>query len=329
MTEGRPRAGRGASAGGYLRRAGLALGLATALASPIFVASSVSPASALASAITAWPIESYYAGQGPYATTSTVATDSAGDLFDVYYPANYSALTFLSPIVTWGDGTGSTPADYTTLLGHLASWGFTVIASTLTNTGSGNEILAGAEYLVGEDGSAGTTFFDKLNVNEVAAVGHSQGAGGATRAATNDPSLIKTLMTFSLPNTEWVLTNSDCPTVTDCMYYPSELTQPVFFVGTHGFWDSILASPATENGFYSSVAGQAVVGLIEKSDNKIADHASIENRANGGNPDGFLGYATAWLMYQLRGDTFAAGAFTANSPEIVANTNWPASAAKA
>jgi hypothetical protein len=33
-------------------------------------------------------------------------------------------------------------------LSHLASYGFTVIASTLPNTGSGNEIDAAAHYLV-------------------------------------------------------------------------------------------------------------------------------------------------------------------------------------
>ena len=34
------------------------------------------------------------------------------------------------------------------LLRHLASYGFTVIASTLPNTGSGREIDAAAHYLV-------------------------------------------------------------------------------------------------------------------------------------------------------------------------------------
>ena len=40
------------------------------------------------------------------------------------------------------------------LLSHLASYGFTVIASTLPNTGSGNEIDAAAHYLVAQNGVA-------------------------------------------------------------------------------------------------------------------------------------------------------------------------------
>jgi hypothetical protein len=45
-------------------------------------------------------------------------------------------------------------------------------------------------------------------------------------------------------------------------------------------------------------------------------------------PGGFLGYATAWLEYQLRGNATAAGAFTGAHPEPVSNTNWPGSATK-
>lgn len=43
---------------------------------------------------------------------------------------------------------------------------------------------------------------------------------------------------------------------------------------------------------------------------------------------GELGYATAWLAYQLRGDPIAAAAFTGTRPELVSNSNWPGSAVK-
>jgi len=43
---------------------------------------------------------------------------------------------------------------------------------------------------------------------------------------------------------------------------------------------------------------------------------------------GFLGYATAWLEYQLRGNATAAAAFTGAHPELVSNTNWPGSVTK-
>jgi hypothetical protein len=231
--------------------------------------------------------------------------------------------------VTWGNGTNASPGMYSTLLSHLASWGFTVIASNLANTGSGNEIDAGAHDLITLNATSGSTFYGHLDTAHVAAVGHSQGAGGATRATTNDPSTITALLTFSLPNTTWVGANADCPTKADCMFNTAALTKPAFFVSTHGFLDSIIASPATETAFYNSVPGKAALGIVTNSDGKAADHNSIQNTANGGNPGGELGYPTAWLMYELRGDTTAKGAFSGTAPELVGNANWPGSASKA
>lgn len=275
------------------------------------------------------PVETTYTAAGPYATTTGTVQDGSGTvIYDVYRPSNYAALGFKSPIVTWGNGTNATPDMYSTLLGHFASYGFTVIASTLTNTGSGNEIDAAAHYLVTQNGTAGSVFQGNLDVNRVAAVGHSQGAGGATRAATNDAALIRTLETFSLPNTAFVGANPDCPTANDCRYNPALLTQPAFFVGTHGLLDLLIASPSTETAFYNSVSGHAALGIIQNSDGKAADHNSVQNAANGGNPGGELGYATAWLEYQLRGVAAASAAFSGTQPELPANANWPGSAVK-
>jgi hypothetical protein len=161
-----------------------------------------------------------------------------------------------------------------------------------------------------------------------ATVGTSQGATGAVRAATNDPALIKTVMTFSLPNAVWAAPNPDCPTAADCTAHPDVLTRPAFFVSTHGFFDSVIASPATEKAYFLSAPVHAALGIIKNSDGKPADHASIEDPAAGGNPGAFLGYATAWLEYQLRGNPTAASAFTGPHPELLANPNWPGSAVK-
>ncbi len=276
-----------------------------------------------------YPVQAAFASPGPYATTTgTVAVAPGSVIYDLYYPSNYAALGFKSPIVTWGNGTGGTPGKVSALLSHLASYGFTVIASTLPNTGSGIEIDAAAHYLTAQASATGSVFHGHLNVSEVAAIGTSQGATGAVRAATHDPALIKAVMTFSEPNASWAAPNPDCPTAADCTADPAALTQPVFFISTHGFWDSIIASPATQKAFFLSTTVHAALGIILNSDGKAADHASIQNTADGGNPGGFLGYATAWLEYRLRGNATAAGAFTGPHPELVANSNWPGSAVK-
>jgi hypothetical protein len=276
-----------------------------------------------------YPVQAAYTPPGPYATTAGTVKDGSGKvIYDLFYPSNYAALGFKSPIVTWGNGTAGKPAMVSTFLDHLASYGFTVIASTSGWTGSGKQIDAAARYLAAQNSAAGSVFDGKLDVHEVAAVGLSQGAGGVVRAATNDPALITTVLTFSLPNTLWARPNPGCPTRADCLPNPAALTQPVFFISTHGPFDAVIASPATERAFYNGTTVHAALGIIRNSDGKRADHASIENTANGGNPGGELGYATAWLEYRLRGDATAAGAFTGAHPELVSNTNWPGSAAK-
>lgn len=300
------------------------LRVAAALSAPLMLAALTGAARQPLS----YPVQAAFTPPGPYATATATVTNGSGTvIYDLFYPSHYAALGFKSPIVTWGNGTGGTPAGVSVFLRHLASYGFTVIASTLPNTGSGKEIDAAARYLVAQDSVTGSVFRGHLNVNEVAAAGVSQGATGAVRATTNDPALIKTVMTFSEPNPVWAAPNPDCPTAADCTAHPAALTRPVFFISTHGFWDSIIASPATEKAFFLSTSVHAALGIILNSDGKPADHASIGNPPMG-NPGGFLGYATAWLEYQLRGNVTAAGAFTGAHPELVSNTNWPGSATK-
>jgi hypothetical protein len=267
-------------------------------------------------------VEAAFAAAGPYATTTGTVQDGAGNtIYDLFYPSDYVVLGFKSPIITWGNGTNATPGMVSTLLGHFASYGFTVIGSTAPNAGTGVEIDAAAHYMVAQNGNTGSVFNGHLDVNNVAAVGHSQGAGGATRAATNDASMFKTLMTFSLPNKIWISKPADA-------YDPSALTQPAFLIGTHGVADLVIASPLVEMGYFNSLKNHGALGLIQNSDGKSADHNSIQDAASGGNPGGFLGYATAWLEYRLRGDQTATRAFAGASPELTADSNWPGSMVK-
>jgi hypothetical protein len=301
------------------------LGVAAALSAALMLATLTGAAR---QPVVRYPVQAAFTPPGPYGTAAGTVTNASGRaIYDLFYPSDYAAVGFKSPIVTWGNGTGGTPAAVSVFLRHLASYGFTVIASTLPNTGSGNEIDAAARYLVAQDSVPGSVFHGHLNVTEVAAAGVSQGATGAVRATTNDPALIKTVMTFSEPNPIWAAPNPDCPTAADCTAHPAALTRPVFFISTHGFWDSIIASPATQKAFFLSTCVHAALGIILTSDGKPADHTSIQNPPLG-NPGGLLGYATAWLEYRLRGNITAAGAFTGAHPELVSNTNWPGSATK-
>lgn len=274
----------------------------------------VAPAGAAA----ADTVETAYDVPGPYQTTTGTATDGLGNSYAVYRPADYTALGFASPILTWGNGTNATPGQYSTLLTRMASYGFTVIASTLTNTGSGNEIDDGARWLVAQDSTAGSVYAGHLDPSRVGAFGHSQGATGAVNAATHDPSLYAAVLTFSLPAQSLSGSNPDCPTAAACTPHPDQLKAPAFLISTHGLEDLLIASPATETAYYDSVPGSASLGIVAKG----ADHNTIQDS---GDPDAELGYATAWFQYRLRGDAAAGAAFTGASPELPGNANWPGS----
>ena len=117
--------------------------------------------------------------------------------------------------------------------------------------------------------------------------GQAAGQTGAVRATTNDPALIKTVMTFSEPDPIFSVPNPDCPTAADCTAHPAALTRPVFSIATYGFWDSIIATPATERAFFLGTSVHAALGIILVSHGKPAGHTSIEDPPTG-NPGRFV-----------------------------------------
>lgn len=254
-----------------------------------------------------YPIESAYAQQGSWAVSTGTVTDAAGRTFALYYPTNLGAGGVRHPVVSWGNGTNAVPSQYADLLDHLASWGIIVVASTSTATGSGTEIAAGASWAVSANANASSAFYQKVDTAEIAAVGHSQGAGGSTRAVIANPGLFSALVTVALPAAIWVSSGQE--------YNTAQVTRPAFFLGGANDW--LIASPSTTTGYYNAVPGAAAVGVL-----RGAGHNTIQDAGNG-----FIGYITAWLTYQLRGDTTARSVFVGPG-ELVSNTNWRNQATK-
>lgn len=242
-------------------------------------------------------VEAHYEVAGPW----SVATAEAPG-YRLHYPADLGAGGVLHPIVTWGNGTGAVPTQYPGLLGLLASWGFAVVASTDTTTGTGSEMIAAAQYLIARNADPASVFYGTLDVTKVGAVGHSQGAGGAVNTATKSGGLIDTVVPIALPAPIWVSPGD--------RFSVSELSCPVLFVS--GANDVIISPDSALRSYFGQVPGAAAKALL-----KGAGHNTIQ-----GTGGGFLGYVTAWLMYQLQGDAYARGAFAGTSPEINTNSGW-------
>lgn len=256
-----------------------------------------------AAGATAAPIEARYAARGPWAVSTATVRDGTGRaIYQLSYPTDLGAGGAEHPIVTWGNGSFATPADYPGLLDHLASWGFAVVASTSSTTGKGTEMLAGAQYLVAADADPASPFFGKLDTAHVAAVGHSQGAGGAVNATTRSGGLITTTVTWALPAAMWVSAGDE--------FDVRALRGPSLFLG--GRWDILIAGPGVVEGYFRAAGGPAAMAVL-----KDGDHNTIQ-RTGGGT----LGYLTAWLKYRLEGDAFARGAFAGSAPEINGNAAW-------
>jgi hypothetical protein len=79
----------------------------------------------------------------------------------------------------WGNGTFTSPAAYAIVLNHWASHGFVVIAANTSNAGTSNEMRACLDYVLGENGVAGSPYEGKVDATRVGTSGHSQGGGGA------------------------------------------------------------------------------------------------------------------------------------------------------
>jgi len=274
-------------------------------------------------------IEQQYAATGVWAVTTSsggACCDSRGNAFDLYYPTNLGANGFKHPILTWGNGTNGAPSHYATFLTHMASWGFVIIATIDKMTGSGQTILDGANFLIAANSNSASIFFNKLKTTEIGAFGHSQGATGAMNALINSNGTIKTVLPIELPARIWCVAN--------CVPMQSFTQGSVFFLD--GSLDPI--SPPTQSpqisgeqsiaGYYNAVpAGVAKL----KGTLKGPTHNDVT-----GQPDcvaaqtpcligvfGYLGYPTAWMMYQLQGDAVAHGAFVSGTGEMFSQTlNW-------
>jgi len=277
-------------------------------------------------------IEQKYYAPGPWTVAPGMGgacCDSAGNKFDLYYPTPLGANGFKHPILAWANGTNTTSDHYAYFLKHMASWGFVVIATQDLNTGVGQTVLDAANYLVHANGDIHSNFYQKLDGNEIGSFGHSQGATGSINALIKSAGAIKTVIPIELPAQIW------CSSGTNCADTSKMTAGSIFLID--GTADGII-SPATQPSWVlgeQSIAGYykaASSGILKVKGTLIGpNHNDIQ-----GQPDcssvpigcvngvyGYLGYSTAWFMYQLQADNYAHGAFVNGTGEMFSETkNW-------
>jgi hypothetical protein len=105
--------------------------------------------------------------------------------FTLFRPKVLSPNGLCHPLITWGNGTGSTPNLYRSLLGLLASHGFVVIASNSKNVSRGDPkpMLVGVTWILQQNEDPTSALYHHLDPAHVGATGHSQGAMATSQAA--------------------------------------------------------------------------------------------------------------------------------------------------
>src|SRR6186713_3192514 len=117
---------------------------------------------------------------GPFATvTETNVGPAAGEgadggppvAFTMFRPMDLAASGLCHPVVTWGNGTGSTPNLYGVFLRHLASHGFVVIASDSKNVARGTPppMVAGVTWVLEQNDDPSSPLYRHIDTAHVGA----------------------------------------------------------------------------------------------------------------------------------------------------------------
>jgi hypothetical protein len=205
-----------------------------------------------------------------------------------------------------------------------------IVATQDGNTNLGQTIFDAANFLVNANSDPQSIFVNKLKIDQIGAIGHSQGASGAIHALIKSGGSIKTVIPIELPAQQF------CFCSPNDVIDTSKITQgSVFFVD--GSLD-LLVSPPTQDP--SAVGLQSIAAFYNAVPNSVRKlkgtligptHNDVTGQPSCATAQvpcvdgvyGYLGYLTAWMMDQLQGDNFAHGAFVQGSGEIFTETkNW-------
>ncbi|MFD3655616.1 hypothetical protein [Streptomyces sp. NPDC058620] len=127
--------------------------------------------------------------RGPYAVTID-STAGPGDDGWLVYPTNAGQNGVNHPILVWGPGAGSDPADYEDMLRQWASHGFVVYSEV--SSSSGDYMVDALDWLEDQNAASSSPLYQDLDTSEVAFGGHSRGSIGTFDVA-GEPRLETTI----------------------------------------------------------------------------------------------------------------------------------------
>ena len=198
-------------------------------------------------------------------------TDATGpvvdeSLYTLFRPTHFqSGVRY--PVVAWDGARCGVPATYGALLSHIVSHGFIVIAPNARWNGSGVPPRRGIDWVLRQNGNPESSLYGRVNVTQIAVLGHTQ-AGGAAAAAVGGDVRVDTT----------VLINGGSP---------KDLRGPVLIMtAEHDPW--------SQSGLLAFTETSVPAAFIDLRSTD-AQAVLTETRR-------VAGPVTAWLRYQLWGD---------------------------
>ena len=252
-------------------------------------------------------IEAKYMANGPY----EVSVKEEGTLLDfgkfwIYYPSQLTETDKKYPVIVICNGSGTPLSKYPTVAEHYASWGFIVIGTEEMNSWNAFGAEMSIRYLERMNGNqkiedTESIFYQKVDFDNVGIVGHSQGGVGVINAITDTKHKDIYKCAVSLSPTNKTLAHN-----LFWDYDASLIDIPILMIAGEGGGDDWV------------VTGEQLVEIYDDiPDSKIAMRRinTVHNEVLY-KPDGYI---TAWFMWQLQNDGYAAKAFTGENPEIMVN----------
>ena len=253
-------------------------------------------------------IEAEYLSNGSFAVSVCEEPVLQGyKKYILYYPSELETSDKQYPVIVICNGSGTPLSKYPAVPEHYASWGFIVIGTEEENDWNGFaaemcvrhlERLNGTRQI--EEGKT-NRFYQKIDLDRVGIVGHSQGGVGVISAVTAQEhgDLYRAAVALSP-------TNKELAHQIEWAYDASRMDVPVMLVSGAGGGDDWVVTGEQLKAIYDDIPGGKV--MVRRKDTA---HNEVLYTADG--------YVTAWFMWQLQDDPEAAGAFLGEEAELLRN----------
>jgi len=271
----------------------------------LFVVAAVKPmvpSDYTVSVVTDGKIEAEYLKNGTYDVEYfEVSVPQNFKKYEIWYPKELLNGSEKFPIIVVSNGTGVKASKAEAMFEHYASWGFIVVGTEEEYSWNGFSAEMSLNYLLKCNDDKESIFYQKVDIDNIGSVGHSQGGVGAINAVTDTKhgNMYKTVVVESPANIELAKSM-------EWDFDIGKVNIPILLTAGTGKVDSQTIIPIDKLSEMYNLVTEAPIKVMARKNG--LDHGDMLYSADG--------YITAWFMWQLQDDSEAAKAFMGNEPEI-------------